>query len=296
MTRPDWAREGPDWPNRASSRFVRTKATRWHVQIIGQGPDLLLLHGTGASTHSWAPIVPHLAQGFRLVMVDLPAHGFTAPLPGGTMTLERVVQALDELLDALECSVHCTIGHSAGAAIACRLLLETGRGGEIIALNGALSPLSRHAPSLPPALLRPFMVNPLLPRVLSSCASDRTVGRILDSTGSRISQEQRALYRRLFRYSGHVEGALAMMSDWRLENVRRDLAKLPGPLYLLAAENDRFIPASLSRRLAREVDGARFVSLGRLGHLAHEEAPDRVAQAIRSIIRPAGNRTAAAAD
>ncbi len=109
MSRPDWSREGPTWPNREASRFVRTRATRWHVQVTGKGPDLLLLHGTGASTHSWAPIVPYLAEHFRLVMVDLPAHGFTAPLPGGSMKLERLVEALHQLLDALE--YHAALHH-----------------------------------------------------------------------------------------------------------------------------------------------------------------------------------------
>lgn len=294
MSRPDWSREGPTWPNRESSRFVRTRATRWHVQVKGEGPDLLLLHGTGASTHSWAPIVPHLSEQFRLVIVDLPAHGFTLPLQGGTMKLERVVEALDQLLDALGCSPRCIIGHSAGAAIACRMLLQTRREGAIIALNGALSPLSRHAPAIPAALLRPFMVNPLLPRILSAHASDRTVGGILDSTGSRIPESQRALYRRLFRYSGHLEGALAMMADWQLADVRRDLAEMPGRLHLLAAEGDRFIPASLSRSLAREIEGAHFVSLGRLGHLAHEESPAKIAQVIRSIVHPSAGETSGA--
>ena len=284
MNRPDWSREGPTWPNREASRFVGTRSTRWHVQIMGEGPDLLLLHGTGASTHSWAPIAPFLSRHYRLLMVDLPGHGFTRPLPGGTMQLERVVGALDELLAALECAPTCTIGHSAGAAIACRLRLETGKGGEVMALNGALAPLVRHAPSLPASLLRPFMVNPLLPRILSAHASDRTVGRQLDGTGSHIPRTQRELYRRLFRYSGHLEGTLAMMADWDLESVRRDLDRLSGPLHLLAGEGDRFIPASQSRRIAREVGGARFVSLSRLGHLAHEEAPEQVAEAILSSL------------
>ncbi len=74
-----------------------------------------------------------------------------------------------------------------------------------------------------------------------------------------------------------------MMADWQLADVRRDLERLPGRLHLLGAEGDRFIPPSLSRTLAREIDGAHFVSLGRLGHLAHEEAPAEVAQVILSI-------------
>ena len=48
---PDWARDGADWPHRDASRFIVAAGLRWHVQRIGAGPTLLLLHGTGAATH-----------------------------------------------------------------------------------------------------------------------------------------------------------------------------------------------------------------------------------------------------
>ena len=48
----DWATDGRDWPNHAASRFVEAAGMRWHVQVMGSGPALLLLHGTGAATHS----------------------------------------------------------------------------------------------------------------------------------------------------------------------------------------------------------------------------------------------------
>ena len=57
----DWDRDGAGWPNRSSSRFVVSGAMRWHVQIMGQGPVMLLIHGTGASTHSWRRLAPLLA-------------------------------------------------------------------------------------------------------------------------------------------------------------------------------------------------------------------------------------------
>lgn len=53
-----WDRDGRDWPNRAASRFVEVGGIHWHVQQLGQGPVLLLLHGTGAATHSWRDIAP----------------------------------------------------------------------------------------------------------------------------------------------------------------------------------------------------------------------------------------------
>ena len=74
----DWERDGADWPNRAASRFVTVGAMRWHVQVMGSGPVLLLLHGTGASSHSWRDLAPRLARHFTVLAPDLPGHGFSA--------------------------------------------------------------------------------------------------------------------------------------------------------------------------------------------------------------------------
>jgi len=48
------------WPNHEISRMVEAAGMRWHVQQAGSGPVLLLLHGTGASAHSWRDVVPRL--------------------------------------------------------------------------------------------------------------------------------------------------------------------------------------------------------------------------------------------
>ncbi len=45
--RPAFARAGRDWPNREASRFVTAGGLTWHVQEAGEGPVLLLVHGTG---------------------------------------------------------------------------------------------------------------------------------------------------------------------------------------------------------------------------------------------------------
>ena len=44
----DWERDGRDWPNHAASRFVPAAGLRWHVQQAGNGPVILLIHGTGS--------------------------------------------------------------------------------------------------------------------------------------------------------------------------------------------------------------------------------------------------------
>lgn len=77
----NWDHDGRDWPNREHSRFVEAAGLRWHVQQMGRGPVLLLLHGTGASTHSWRALMPLLAAEFTVVAPDLPGHGFTSAPP-----------------------------------------------------------------------------------------------------------------------------------------------------------------------------------------------------------------------
>ena len=73
----DWASERARWPNAAHSRFTRAGGLAWHVQDIGDGPVLLLVHGTGASTHSWGGVAARLAARYRVIVPDLPGHGFT---------------------------------------------------------------------------------------------------------------------------------------------------------------------------------------------------------------------------
>ncbi len=94
MRRPRWEVEGRAWPNREASSFVQAAGLRWHVQRMGQGPELLLIHGTGAATHSWRGLAPLLARHFTILAPDLPGHGFTDPLPGHRLSLPGMAQAL----------------------------------------------------------------------------------------------------------------------------------------------------------------------------------------------------------
>ncbi len=118
-----WASEGRDWPNRAASRFVEAGGLSWHVQEMGQGPTLLLLHGTGASTHSWRDLLPLLARDFHVVAPDLPGHGFTEAPERDRLSLPAMARSLAALLGKLGVEPEGVVGHSAGAAIAMQMVL-----------------------------------------------------------------------------------------------------------------------------------------------------------------------------
>ncbi len=93
-----WEKEGQDWPNREFSRFVDAAGLTWHVQVMGSGPAILLVHGTGAATHSWRDLAPLLARHFTVVAPDLPGGGGT-PLAAGigaALTLADAVRRKGE--------------------------------------------------------------------------------------------------------------------------------------------------------------------------------------------------------
>jgi magnesium chelatase accessory protein len=275
----DWARDGADWPNRDASRFIEAAGLRWHLQVRGEGPALLLLHGTGASTHSWAALMPLLARRFTVIAPDLPGHGFTAMPAWSRMSLPGLAGALTELLAGLRVAPQIVVGHSAGAAILVRMALDESIGPKgIVSLNGALLPLHGLAGLLfsPAAKLLSF--NPLVPRLFAWRASDDgAVRRLIASTGSILDARGIALYGRLLRSPPHVSGALAMMARWDLRPLQRDLPRLRAPLVLVAAGNDRTLPPAEARRVRALQPAAELVDLPALGHLAHEEQPALVA-------------------
>ncbi len=287
---PDWETDGRDWPNRAASRFVTAGGLRFHVQVMGAGPVLLLLHGTGAATHSWRALAPLLARDFTIVAPDLPGHGFTAAPFWPRMSLPGMAGAIAGLLDALGARPALVAGHSAGAAILAEMCLQ-GRiaPAGLVSLNGALLPLKGVAGQVFSPLARLFALNPLVPRVFAWHAADKAVvARLLRGTGSRIDAAGAEFYARLARRSGHAGAALMMMANWDLAPLAAALPRLAPSLLLIVGTADRSIPPADAREIARRVAGARVIELPRLGHLAHEEAPERVAGEIAGFAREIG--------
>lgn len=280
--RPDWAVEGRDWPHREASRFVEAGGMDWHVQEMGQGPTILLLHGAGAATHSWRDLMPILAERAHVVAIDLPGHGFSGDPGSGGLTLPGMSRRVGGLVEAMGWRPALVVGHSAGAAVALRLALD-GRIGDagIVAINGALAPFAGAVAPLFQGLAMGLFLNPFAIRVFAHAARRTArVERMIAGTGSRIDARGLDLYGALFRKPGHVGGTLGMMANWDVMPLRRDLERLAVPLTLIVGETDRAVPPSVSEAVGGEVAGARIVRMPGLGHLAHEEDAARVGAAV----------------
>jgi len=284
---PDWEVEGRDWPNRLHSRFIEAGGLRWHVQQWGAGPSLLLVHGTASATHSWRDLAPLLAAHFSVTAIDLPGHGFSSRPPAERLSLPGMAAAVAALLERLGARPAVCVGHSAGAAVLARLVLD-GRLAPalIVSLNGALLPL-RNVPTHVVAPVAKLLTgSSLVPRLLAwRVASSSSFEALMARTGSHLDAAGFDFYRRLASKPGHVAAALGMMSHWDLRPLERELVQFAVPLVLISGASDGMVPPSEGDRVRALVPGSRHLVLKGLGHLAHEESPAQLAALIVAAAR-----------
>ncbi len=269
-----------DWPHRQASRIVEAGGLLWHVQRMGRGTPLLLLHGAGASTHSWRDLMAPLAERCEVLAVDLPGHGFSGTLPRHRRSMAGMAAACGELLRAVRFAPRVVVGHSAGAALAVRMTLDAVLGAPtLIGVNAALLPFDGLAGVLYAPIARLLALNPLVPWLASWRAQDDAgVRRLIESTGSHLDDAGIRLYSRLMRNPDHVSGVLAMMARWDLPQLARELPRLHTRLHLLVGEHDAAVPPAHAARVAAMLPATTVERLAGTGHLAHEEKPAQVVE------------------
>lgn len=275
----------PDWPRREASHFLRLSPHEWHVQIFGSGPDVLALHGAGASSHSFHPLIAHL-PGYRLIVPDLPGQGLTRA--GGTMRLglDAMADDLNALCQSQGWRPQAILGHSAGAAVALRMAeVMPNPPASVVGLNAALGPFGGFEGWLFPKLARAMSASPFIAALVTRfSASGRQVERLLAGTGSSLDADGVANYRRLVARTSHIEGTLGMMAQWQLEPLLERLPQNFVSCLLLASSNDRAVPPEVSKNAALRLPDCTYVELPGYGHLMHEEAPGEVVQFVRPFL------------
>ncbi len=275
-----------DWPMAAFSRQMCHRPHRWHVQSAGRGDTVLLIHGAGGATQSWRALFPRLARSHHVVAVDLPGQGYSQSGAQQRFGLAATAEDLCALAAAEGWHPSITIGHSAGAAIALQMALSGFPTGRIGAINAALGNFQGVAGWLFPMLAKALAMTPLTAHLFSATANAATVHRLINGTGSEISPEGEAYYLRLLRDRAHVDATLSMMAQWTLDDLIAALPEIQTDVTLVAGENDKAVPPTISKTAAQQLPHARFHSLSQLGHLAHEEDPNAVLLALNLPIAP----------
>lgn len=285
-----WEIDGRDWPNRSASRFVKAAGLQWHVQQFGpapgEAPVIALLHGTGSSSHSWRDVAPRLAEHYSVVVMDLPGHAFTTMPPNAEQSLAGMSRNVAALLHELKISPTVIAGHSAGAAVAARMILDQSISpAALVSLSGAFIAFGGLAGQFFSPVAKLLAAGSVASRFFAWQANDPAiVQKLVRTTGSLLDDVGMDLYARLVRSPGHVSAALAMMAHWDLEPLERELPRLSLPVWMVAAENDTTVPAIQAAQIARRLPRSHQVLWPMLGHLAHEESPAQCVALLKSVM------------
>ena len=100
-----------------SQRFVDAGGVRTRVVEAGDGPPLILLHGTGGHLEAYLRNLRYLSQYFRVIAYDMIGHGFSDK-PDRPYTIDSYCDHLSDLMDALEIDRAHLSGESLGGWVA----------------------------------------------------------------------------------------------------------------------------------------------------------------------------------
>ncbi|MCE7528441.1 alpha/beta fold hydrolase BchO [Polynucleobacter sp. IMCC 29146] len=272
-----------DWPNRTRSRSIAVGTLLWHVQIAGDaGPTILLLHGTGASAHSWSEIINKLTEHARVVVPDLPGHAFTLHAPISSLRLDNMALELQKLMKALALpGPALVVGHSAGALLALRYAEINPEIQCIIGLNPSLVPPPASYTQLFGPLLSPLTRSSLASFILAKLAgASSMIDRLLDSTNTILPEARRVFYRRLFSQTNHVLGAMNFMAAADITAVLNQAKTCRAKLIWVLGKNDLWIPEQRLRQIISSYFPQATVIEWSGGHLMHELEPQKTVELI----------------
>ena len=126
------------------------------VYQLGQGPDVLLIHGSPGSLEDFGPIFAALGARFRLTAFDRPGHGFSGD--SGKYSPADNAAVADALLTQLDLRDAIVVGHSYGGATALALALRApARARAYVVLDSAAYEPLRPLPPLYEVLGVPYL-------------------------------------------------------------------------------------------------------------------------------------------
>ena len=277
--------------------FIRLRGgERVRVLLCGdpQAAPVLLLHGWACSAFSWRHQLPVLADaGYYAVAVDLRGHGLSdRPPEAARYDASAMDDWVDQLLRALKIERAALVGHSLGGGLALHLArrepARVARVAVVSAVGLGRIPIIRLLARLPDAPVR-AVVPWLAPRWLYSVVLHYVTGR-----RSRYPAGDVTEYWAATQWPSHLRALWSLIRryDWRpLDGAAA--GGIAAPVLAIYGRHDRLLrrlpdvnSASAAGAVATGLGATHAEVLDDVGHVAHEEWPERVNGLLLEFLAP----------
>lgn len=246
---------------------------------MGDGPPLVLIHGTPFSSVVWRRIAPYLSARRRVFWFDLLGYGRSGMGEGQDVSLGVQNRVLGALLDHWGLERPDVVAHDFGGATALRAHLLDGRDFRTLTLIDPVaiapwgSPFVRHVRDHQAAFagLPPYVHTAILDAYIGGAAhralAPDDLRRYAEPWQSPVGQA--AFYRQIAQMDQRYTDAIAPL-----------LGAVRCPVTLLWGAVDAWIPLAQGQKLAALLPRPDFRVVPEAGHLVQEDAPEAIVAAV----------------
>ena len=257
-----------------SSHYIEGLA----VEVEGEGPPVVCLHGLGGTSNTWTPLLKAM-RGHRVVRIDLPGSGRSGSATDA-LSIEQMVADVAGVCRRLEVVAAHFVGHSMGTIVCQHLALRHPALVKTLALFGPLT--------CPPDAARPnIRARAASARHGGAVAMAEIADAIVRGATAASTRETMPVVLALVRESvmrqdaqGYARScdALAAAESAALEDLRL-------PVLLVTGDEDGVAPPPAVREMARRLPQARVEVFPRCGHWTPFERPAECAQQLQAFLR-----------
>ncbi len=255
------------------SKFIEIDQMPVHYRLEGEGKEtLVLIHGTGASLHTWERWTEILKKDFQILRMDLPAFGLTGPHPQHQYSIQDYVSFIDKLLIQLNISQCHLAGNSLGGQIAWEYTLaRPERVNKLILIDAGGVPSDRKRPWIFQLAQTPVL-NQIVRYVTPRFFFENNLKQVY-ADHSKITEELITRYYELARREGNREAFIERTKTSSKSNFGT-ISKIKNLTLIQWGEADTWIPLSSGKQLEDKLPNAKLIVYPKVGHVPMEEAPE----------------------
>jgi len=266
------------------SRFVEIDGVRLHYRDEGEGPVVILLHANYSSLFMWEPWVSALKDGYRVIRVDLPAHGLTGPEPQGNYTLDRIQYLIESFIDSRGLDRVTLAGTSIGGTVAMRYAADHPERVERLVLISPGS-LEKRVRGRTKGADIPTVAN-----VIAYVAPPAFTRFMLENDygdPAKVSDAVVDEWYSMWRREGNRLAMIELLRQYVSGGVEEKIRSVKVPVLLIWGERNKRVPLSLAyetRDLLKKSPEVRLEVLPGIGHMLVQEAPLESAAVMRRYL------------